>query len=399
MRVKRGQSHVRLFKNQNFSQINSNLQWVWLFGALCTHITLCLLIQFGQRLQATDIPLKLSMAVEVPGRFWFLVGFQGSLCSSLLWLQSWGRQQDRSVGFGPDLTRWHWACDGSQKASRYVGSVWAGSTLLCCNGRHLLLLHFCPYQVKGQRDRLGGRRAAGHEKVALGWWRHLTLRWEPAARNKKVLNWRRGGYTELEKSRSVQLVGVREMLNLLVERAVASSGRLSRAGLILRMAENKWPGQRKSEGEKTTGDGKTKEVAGGEGRRLKWHVWNREQFGYEKRKSNELIGKDRKKKYKTVAVFHSDFQWLQEDRGVSPPASSTGYTSKPSDTPGTNSSLPAGCTSAWCNLFQCVCPDTNNLISTNILYCSLISLPVSFMLMQYTTPPRQQHLNFKYVLA
>lgn len=25
------------------------------------------------------------------------------------------------------------------------------------------------------------------EKVALGWWRHVMLRWEPAARYKKVL--------------------------------------------------------------------------------------------------------------------------------------------------------------------------------------------------------------------
>lgn len=149
-------------------------------------------------------------------KFWFLVGFQGCSCSSLLWLQSWWRQQDRSVGSGPDVAEWHWACDGPQNASRCVGNVWADFTLLCCSGRHLLLLQLCPYQVKGQRERwLAGRRAAGGEKVALGWWRHFKLRWEPTARAKKVLKevriYRAG------ESRSVQLFDgcVRELLNCL----------------------------------------------------------------------------------------------------------------------------------------------------------------------------------------
>lgn len=53
-------------------------------------------------------------------------------------------------------------------------------------------------------------------------------------------------------------------VKLFAGRAVALSGRLGGAGLILRMAVNKWCRQRRGHGEKTTGDVKTKEVLGGE---------------------------------------------------------------------------------------------------------------------------------------
>lgn len=108
-----------------------------------------------------------------------------------------------------------------------------------------------------------------------------------------------------------------------------------------------------------------------------------------------MIGKDEKKKGETVATFHNVSQWLQEYYGVSHPTSSTGHTSELADTLGTNGSLPQGCVSALCNIFQGVCPGISNSISTNILYCSLISLPLRFMLTQYTTSPKTSTSPFQ----
>lgn len=125
--------------------------------------------------------------------------------------------------------------------------------------------------MKGQRDRLGARRTAGGEKVALGWWRDFMLRWEPAARDKKVLKGVR--INRAGKGQKCSADGCERIVNLFAERAVAWSRRLGGAGLILRMTENKWPRKRKSHREKTTGDVKTKEaVRGRRGGRLKCRV-------------------------------------------------------------------------------------------------------------------------------
>lgn len=98
-----------------------------------------------------------------------------------------------------------------------------------------------------------------------------------------------------------------------------------------------------------------------------------------------MTGKEKEERRNCTHISQcfSVFQWLQEDYGVSYPTSSTGHASEVAD-----ASLPAGCTSAPCNIFQGVCPGSSNWISTNVLHCSLISLPVRFMLTQYTTSPK-----------
>lgn len=68
---------------------------------------------------------------------------------------------------------------------------------------------------------------------------------------------------------------------------------------------------------------------------------------------------------------------------MSYPTSSTGRAFEVAD-----ASLSMGCTSAPCGIFQGVCPGSSNWISTNILHCSPISLPVRFMLKQCTTSPK-----------
>lgn len=117
--------------------------------------------------------------------------------------------------------------------------------------------------MKGQREKcLAGRRAAGG---GTGIVEKCYPRWEPAARDKKVL---KGGEDMQSWERAEGFIWwvYERIVELFAERAVALSGRLGGAGLILRMAVNKWCRQRRSRGEKTTGDVKTKEVLGGGGK-------------------------------------------------------------------------------------------------------------------------------------
>lgn len=133
--------------------------------------------------------------------------------------------------------------------------------------------------------------------------------------------------------------------------------------------------------------------------RLKRHVWSREQFGYGKKESKELIRKDGKKKHETVATFHNVSQWLQEDYGVCHPTSSTGCSSKLADTLGTNESLPAGCISAWGNIFQGVCPGTSNTISPTF-YTAASSVSLSGLCLSHIQhPPKHHHLHFKHPVS
>lgn len=89
----------------------------------------------------------------------------------------------------------------------------------------------------------------------------VTLRWKPTSRDKEVLkevriySWKRA---------EVFSWWVYErIVKLFAERAVALSGRLDGAGLILRRAVNKWTRQRRSHREQTAGDGKTKRMGAG----------------------------------------------------------------------------------------------------------------------------------------
>lgn len=119
-----------------------------------------------------------------------------------------------------------------------------------------------------------------------------------------------------------------------------------------------------------------------------------------------MIGNYIKKKDETsyLPLYFSITQWLQEDYGESYPTSYTGRASELTHTLGTKNGL-LECKSFWCNISQGVCAGTSNLISTDILYCSLICLTVKFMLTQYTTSPKtsaspfQEHNGTNKVLA